>query len=218
MKIKLRCTSPFLSVATLLTALLVSVSCSTTTKTAEWIDQTYKGGPFRNVLIIGVSSDADVRRSYEDTFVSELQKRRIIAVPSYTIMAADTKITQESVRAAIKERDIDAVLITHLIKVEEEYRAKPFRRRGLYINYYGYYSRVYDCVNKPGQCEKHETVRLAIRLYDAKSEKMVWSMQSETVDAESDTSLINSTVMSVIKELDRKNLIGKRMRLPEPES
>ena len=181
------------------------LSACATRPTAEWQDSNYTG-PIRNVLIIGVSDRETSRRIFEETFVSELDTLNVAATASATLMAADEKISKETVQAAIEGKSIDTVLVTRLLGVEErESYHQPTSTR-YYGNYYSYYSQSWNYAYS-GYYRKYQVLKLETNVYDVKTEKLVWSMQSESVDPQSTTQVIKDQIKLVIKALSERELL-----------
>ena len=196
-------------IGTLLLAAVLT-ACTTTKKTAEWRDDTYTGGAFDNILVIGVAKENSVRRMFESNVVSALKARNVTAIPSFSIMATDEKISRESVKAAIAGKKVDAVLVTHLVGVDEQevyYPPTYTPTMGPGYGYYGYYSRVYDYVYEPGYYQKYKVVKIESNLYNVSTEKLVWSMQSETVDPNIEEQLVKDNIKIFMEGLARQGLI-----------
>ena len=96
-------------------------SCATTDLMDSWKDADLKHS-FQHPMIIGVSDSQQTRQLYEKYFVAELKKNNITATPSYTLISSKQKINRETVVAAVKNTDIDAVLVTYLISSDAEVR------------------------------------------------------------------------------------------------
>jgi hypothetical protein len=184
-------------------------ACTTTKPTLEWRDQNYAGGSFDNILIVGVADQETVRRSFENTFVEQLGKENTKATASFAVMPPDARPTEENIRSTIAEIKFDSVLFTHLVGVEEEdvyhppsYSTHPYR------GMYGYHGYVRGYVYEPGYYTRHQTVRLETILYDTETEQIVWSMQSETLNPNSEKALIDAKIKAVIQRLKSQGLIG----------
>lgn len=184
-------------------------ACATTTPVVEWRSPEFKDVSFDDILIIGVSNDNAARRIFEDTFVAELKKLGVTAVSSHSIMAEGQKITRENVEAAIKGNKIHAVLVTHLVGVEtrESYTPPTYRPAPMMGGYYGYYSHVYTYVYEPGYYTRYKVLKLETNLYDTATSKLVWSTQSESVEASNAKKLIDSKIKATIKQLKKQQLI-----------
>ncbi len=206
-----------LPVITLAFSTLLLTSCTNTKITQSWVEPENKNS-YNDLLIIGIAESQQNRRAYESNFVEELNKVKVEAIASYTIIKSDQKIDRETIAKAIKGLEIDAVLVTHLVGVEEEtvYRPPSYTYGGSYGGYYGgahygglysYYPHVNSYVTSPGYYSTHETYTLETSLYDVKSEELVWTARSRTFSPESVDEVIVDLTTLLIKDLEEKNLI-----------
>ena len=193
---------------------LALTACTTDTKLVKaWSDDTYTRGSLRSVLIIGVSDQPSKRRILENSFTKAFKQNRVDALSSLAIMAAETKITKQTVESAISDRNIDAVLVTHLVRVEDKtfysgphpstYRSeREFRQ-----NLWQHYDSVYDYAHDPSLYKKHRSVILETNLYDAKTAKLIWSIQSESLDPRSADEIVQSLGRLIVESLKKQKLI-----------
>ena len=192
-------------------AIVLITSCSNTKLTSVWMDQAKSGKSFNDILIIGIAKEEHNRRLFEEEFTSQLKAAGVDSEVSYKILPEGTKINRDSVAAAIKGKNIDAVIVTHLVKVEEEtvYRQNMDYRPtyGYYNGLYNYYPHVYSTVQTPGYYSTHDVVILETSLYDVTTEELVWSAQSRSFAPESAKEVIDDLVRLVIKDLKEKGLI-----------
>lgn len=184
----------------------VSMLCACATRpTAEWQDDSYSG-PIRDVLIIGVSEQQTNRRIFEDTFVNELRERNVVATASATVLEADEKISKETVETAIAGKSIDTVLVTRLLGVEDRQSYHEPTTARYYRGYYTYYSQSWNYANS-GYYRQYQVLKLETNVYDVKTNRLVWSMQSESVDPQSATQVIEDQIKLVIDTLSDRGLL-----------
>lgn len=201
---------------TLLVATIIFVSSCTNTKISQsWVEPRHKK-IYNDMLIIGIGESEQNRRAYESYFVEELRLRGTEAEASYKLIKSDQKIERETVAKAIKGLDIDAVLVTHLVAVDEEtiYRPSmdymPRYGGGYYGGLYSYYPHVNTYVHRPGYYTTHETYTIESNLYDVESEELIWSARSRTFSPESTDEVIVDLTKLLINDLIDKNLIKKK--------
>lgn len=183
------------------------ISCSGTKLTQTWVDETYYGKSVSDILVIAITHKEDNRRSFEDKFVAQLKVSGVEAVSSADVILipADLELQKEEILRAVNKFKNDAVIITHLVGVEEkESYTRPERDLG---GYYGYYGWVFGYTHEPGYHHTHTLVRLATNLYDVKTEKLIWSGQSETLGPGSVNQIIDDVIEVLIKDLQKNNLI-----------
>ena len=200
--------TPLLAVSS---ALLVA-SCANTKISQSWVEPDNKRS-YNDLLIIGVGESQQNRRAYESHFVEELQAKGTEAVASYKLIPNSEKLNRDTVDKAIQGMEIDGVIVTHLVAVDEEtiYRPSmdymPMYGGGYYGGLYSYYPHVNTYVSRPGYYTTHETYTLETNLYDVESEELVWSARSRTFSPESVSEVINDLTKLLIKDLKEKNLI-----------
>jgi len=194
---------------------LFIISCTNTKITQSWVEPDYKK-TYNDLLIIGIGESEQNRRAYESYFVEELMSRGAEAVASYKLIKSDEKIDRDTVAKAIKGLNIDAVLVTHLVAVDEEtvYRPSmdymPMYGGGYYGGLYSYYPHVNTYVHRPGYYTTHETYTLESSLYDVESEELIWSARTRTFSPESIDEVIVDLTKLLINDLNDKKLIGKK--------
>ncbi len=198
-------------IAATVTSFILITSCSSTKITSVWMDQEKSGSSFNDILVIGIAKEEHNRRLFEEQFTAQLNTAGVESEVSYKILPEGTVINRETVTAAIKGKNIDAVIVTHMVSVEEEtvYRQNMDYRPsyGYYNGMYNYYPHVNTYVHQPGYYTTHDVVKLETNLYEVKSEELVWSAQSRSFAPESAKEVIDSLVKLVIKDLKEKGLI-----------
>lgn len=198
-------------------SMLLLASCANTKIEQSWVEPDNKKS-YNDLLIIGIGESEQNRRAYESNFVEELRKNKIESEASYKLIKSDEKIDRDTVAKAIEGLEIDGVIVTHLVAVDEEtvYRPPTYAYGGTYGSYYGagyyggmysYYPHVNSYVTSPGYYTTHETYTLETNLYDVKSEELVWSARSRTFAPESVDEVIVDLTNLLIKDLKEKNLI-----------
>ncbi len=181
-------------------------ACAGTKLIHTWVDEAHRGKPVSDILVIGLTykGNEEVRRSFEDKFVAQLRAAGIEAISSVDAISipADMKLEKDEILEAVSKFNNDAVIITHLVdKEEKEVYTYADRRHG---SYYGYYGWAY------GHSSTRSTVRLATNLYDVRTEKLIWSGKSETLNPDSTKQMIDDVVKAVIKDLQKNNLLPQK--------
>ena len=127
-------------------------------------------------------------------------------------MPQSTRLTEEQIRGAVEGGGVDGVLISQLLGVDqnEEYvppssYTVPTTHYG--YGYYGYYGASYTTVHQPGYFKTNTTFRVETNLYSVASSDLVWSGQSDTLNPESLTEVIDSMTAAVAKKLKEEKLI-----------
>jgi len=208
--------------ASMLGALLFCAGCggSGTQFSATWTSPDYaQMQDVDEVLVVAVTATEVRRRIFEDSLVSKLQAEEISAYPSNQFHESVDQMDEEEVEALIKERGIEAVIVTRLLNLEREeivvppsttVSSYPSYGRPYYDSWYGYYSHGYGVTHDPGYTYQKVTVSLETNLYDAANGKLIWSGQSDTFNPDSTQDVIGPTTDIIVDELVYQKLLSPR--------
>lgn len=194
---------------------LLMVSCANTKISQSWVEPDNKK-TYKDLLIIGIAESEQNRRAYESYFSDDLRAMGIEAESSYKLIKSNQKIDRDTVSKAIAGLNIDGVIVTHLLAVDEEtiYRPSmdymPMYGGGHYGGLYSYYPHVNTYVTRPGYYTTHETYTIETNLYDVETEELVWSARTRTFSPESVDEVITDLTKLLIKDMSDKNLIKKK--------
>ena len=101
-------------------------ACAASTKIVnEWVSPDYTSPRFRKIMVIGVSKQPSIRRTFEDEFVKQLKATGVEAVPSYLYIPEDGQVDEGRLQAAVKQAGADAVIVTRLVRVEKKTEVSP---------------------------------------------------------------------------------------------
>lgn len=192
-------------------ALLLFNGCASTKVIESSVGSNSKGKTISNVLIIGMASDENNRRLFEKTFVRELKAVGVSAVSSANVIPipADQKLEKEMIEEALDKYNNDTVLVTHIVGIDKKTSYKP-AVYSVGTGYYGYYRYYYGHQIRPSSVSLHTKLGLETKLYDVKSEELIWSCQSQTWETESVKQIIDGVIKVVIKDMKKNNLFPKK--------
>ena len=134
------------------------ISCAGTELTHKQVNETYKGKPVSDILVIAITGNEDSRRSFERRFVAQLNSVGVEAISSEDAipMPSDLILKKEAILNAVNQFENDAVIITHLIDGEE----KEVYTRGGHGGYYGFYHSRFSYAHDPGYSSTRTTLLL----------------------------------------------------------
>jgi hypothetical protein len=190
---------------TILLALLTA--CASTSIVEEWQSPDYKGGPFKRLLVVGVTKEATVRRIFEDEFVRQLRARGTDAVASYTLIPEDGQVDRPRLERAVQESGADGVVITRVLKVEQRTQVVPgtpaFPGFGtdIYRHYGTGWGGVWTGYASPPAVFQYEEVRAETKLFGARNAALVWTAQSEVfapTDARKDSADFAARIIAAL--------------------
>lgn len=158
-------------------ALALLASC-TSRLVSQQSNPDYVGKSFKSVMVVAVTADDIVRRTFEDRLVALLGKRGVKGIPAYAMVQTRGKIEEAELRRAIEQSGAEGVLITRVIRVDRSsgYSSAATLSVGYGGGFYGYYSGVWQTVTTPPQKFSGPSWTLSeTRLFDAKSGALAWT-------------------------------------------
>ncbi|MGH8767892.1 MAG: hypothetical protein ACREVT_06860 [Burkholderiales bacterium] len=195
--------------ATVLLAVLCG--CATTELTHTWKDPQYRGGPVKKIMVAGISNQASVRRTFEDTFAEILRTNGVEAVPSHTVVPEDGQMAEDKLRAAVEQSGADGVLITRMVERQTETtipRATPMPPSiGARHSYYGYYSGAWIGYYEPATVQTFDYIVAETTLFVAANPQPVWSGTTRTMESKDIRAATEGFAKPVIAALKKEGLI-----------
>ena len=200
-------------------AVILAASCSTTKIVHSWSAPGFSKATVKKVLVLGISPNPSIRRTYEDTFSVELEKLGYQAVSGYLWAPDATNLDRDAIAARMSAKHVTHVLVTRMVKVQEvaTYHAPTtvgVGYGGYGPSYYGswssYYSTSYGAVVSPGYTTINNVVELETNVYDASKEKdaLVWSGQSQTwADQTQSGSKINEVISALVYQMRAQGVL-----------
>jgi hypothetical protein len=184
--------------------LLALTACASSKPSVEWRSESFTG-KVDNILIIGVSENAERRYTFESTFVEVLAANKTRAIPSRNLLASSINLRRELVEKAIEGQQVGAVLITRVAGAREmETNSIPDSDRD-----YVYYNIVRRETSQ-AYPDEHKLFTLESRLYDTASGELIWSMLSETMADAKPKEIIENQIRLTTEALANSGLIAAK--------
>jgi hypothetical protein len=210
--------SKILLAATFIVAGFYLQNCGTSTKViGSWTNPDNANNQYSNVMVVGLTSNIVARRNVEDQLVAALQKEGVTAMASINVFTPNfmqNQPSKEEILDRIRKDGYDAVLTVVLLDERTESRYvpgstmyAPVSRYGYYGSFGGYYSNVYPTAYNPGYYTTDKTYVVETNLYDAASENLAWSGQTETYDPSSPETGARSLSLAIADKMDRDGVL-----------
>ena len=193
-------------------AALTPGNCKSTKLLTSWKNPNYTGQRFHKVLVVGMSNNPATRADFEDALSHKVGRDGIEAVPGNSILLRpDTsKIDLDYLKAQLREHQIDAVVVSRLVKVDKNVTYVPGQSYvipyGYYHSFYGYYGAVFQQVYTPDYLQEDTTVRIETTLYATTPPdgELIWTGTSDTFNPKSAHKVIEALAKLVVKELEKE--------------
>jgi hypothetical protein len=175
-------------------------------------DPNFSGGPFKNVLVVGVHRDGNARRRFESTVASAIREGGTAAAPSLNFMRLADQISRDTLAPIVQREGFDAVLVTRLIdsalRVENRQgrtTVEAQRRDDVFLADFFRYD--YVEYQDPMVSTTVRSVVLATDVYAVTNEAKIWSVESTVLDKASVFEAVVDTSRALANALSRDSLI-----------
>lgn len=202
-----------------LTAIFIfSSGCASKRIVSQWSNPDYANlGAFKRIMVVGVTDQDAIRRNFEDRFVRRLGNLGVEALPSYRFIKEPQAPPQREaidsrLKAAVQQAKADAVLVTRLMRVEQQTDITP----GYFAPSFGLgYSRWHSPgwfgadFYYPPRVHRYPVFYSETTLYDANQNEVVWTGTIRTIDPDSADEAIDDYIATVVGALkSRERLRG----------
>ncbi len=188
--------------------LLLLFSCATTKLKSVWKDTAYDGY-VNNIMVVAIAARHDVRKFFEKEFVKQFKEVGVEAMASVEAIPSEDELKANVILAEARKRGIDMIMVTHLVSFDDESVGSTAKHGGIFHTYYdnvsiyvvrsGYYAQ---------GIQRTQAVTLETKIYERKTEKLVWSVTSKTLDPDlSEYNIVKSLSEVIIKNLHENELI-----------
>lgn len=194
----------------LLLFFVFSCGTSSTTITGTWERQDIPRN-YENVLVAALTSRVGVKSTVENHITQTLSEEGIQASQSVELLPPkfiEDENQRQSILNAIKSDGIDAILTVSLIDSDTETRYSrgavsyaPYPAFGYYGNFWRYYNHWYPQFHSPGYYSEDKIYFIETNLYDAETEDLIWSAQSETYNPVSLESFSEGFAEEIVERL-----------------
>ncbi len=167
---------------------------------------------FGNVLVIGIAGDYNNRAHFERQIVSQIRQQGASATTYHSIVGGNNPVEREDVLAAVAQNGFDAVLAVRRLDVNVDVKVKKSRTEidatPIGDRFLNLFRSNYTDYTKAGSVSLSSSALLAVELYDAETQEIVFSFDHETKSETNLGLLIDRTAETIVKRLSREGLLG----------
>lgn len=210
----------------LLLAALVAGGCSRGAQVeSTWLEEVPRGQSFGNWLVVGVTTDFNVRCRYERAMAATLRGTGVKATASCAELSMNDPLVKETLVPVVARLGNDAVLVTELvdrkIAVEQggtdEARGEAYWKATGYGWAYDYYypgafglpvTYVEFTAEDPAFTLRRTTV-IASFVYETREAQRLYAMKVTAKDAESREAVLDVVTMGVAERLQGEGLLRR---------
>jgi hypothetical protein len=197
-------------------AVLAVAGCTTSKITSTWKAESTVPQKYNKIMVLGLIREADrtIQENMENHFVNDLKELGYNAVSSlqeYGPRAFD-KMEEEAAVAKLKTSGVDAVITIVLLDKEKERRYVAgyvhYSPYGYYYNrFWGYRAALYRRIYEPGYYVTNTRYFWESNLYDMHTQKLVFSVQTQSFDPANSESLGHEYGQMIVKSMVKQNVL-----------
>ena len=181
----------------------------------QWRNTNYKGGSFKNILVLAINGKAAARADFEDRMVQEMTRPGVTVTQSYVLMPRPdaTPINVSDLRGYVQDNKFDAVVATRITSLSQHWKEVDpgdFPFEAAYGTFYGYYAAVAPVVYDPSYMEKETDVQVETNWYAtvAPDGQLVWSGTTDTKNPRSEPKAVDGIVKVLVEAIEEQKLIA----------
>jgi hypothetical protein len=190
------------------------ISCAPDSKiTSAWKNAS-RTKSYGHVVVVALTHDVNAKTVVERDLSGALEAKNVTVMKSLDIFPpAFTKdITKEDMLGKIRLAGADAILTVSMINKETKTSYVP-GSPGYVPGFWGYYSYWGPTVYRPGYYTEDRVYYMETNLYDASTDELVWSAQSETYNPSSITGFSKELAKILANRLQKDKIITPASKL-----
>ncbi len=185
---------------------VVAVSCGTSSSLVQrWSDTSFEGQPGQKMIIIALAKSERSQKTWEGAFANVLRQVKVQPIAGSTVLPAMQSADEATLKQAVRETGADLAAVTRLISVDKETTYVPgsayYTPAPAYYGFYGYYSSSYAMVSTPGYYQEDKVYSVETNVYDVRTEKLVWSGVTETINPETGQDAAMSIAGTIVDDM-----------------
>jgi hypothetical protein len=208
----------------LMLAVAAVISCKPSADiTGTWKNPEANPQSIRKVMVMTLNGSIEARKIIENSLTSALRQRGYQALSGLETLPRGTaaEVADEEAKATvldkIKGTETDAILTIALLNDHTEVRYvpgadryDPVPRFGYLPDFWGYYSDLYPVLNTPAYYQEEKVYFLEVNLYDAKTEQLLWSAQSQTYSPDNLSSVSIDFSAVLVRKMEKDGVINSQ--------
>lgn len=191
---------------------VVAVSCGTSSSLVQrWSDPNFEGQPGQKMIIIALAKSERNQKTWEGAFANILREVKVQPIAGSTVLPLQQAADEAALKQAVKETGADLAAVTRLVSVDKETTYVPgsayYTPAPAYYGFYGYYASSYAMVSTPGYYQEDKVYSVETNVYDVRTEKLVWSGVTETINPETGQDAAMSIAGTIVDDMIASKVI-----------
>jgi hypothetical protein len=194
----------FAAIVTALTASLLLVGCASTTLRTAWFDSDFTGGPFKRILVVGVTPTLTDRRVFDDMFAQALTAAGVQGIPGYQFVPDAPRVSEAAFDEGVAKSGADGLLLVRLLGVDQRTQVSTIMVPAGYGPYGSVWGPMWYAVPN---VQQYQTANVETTLFEVKTHRPVWSATTETLNPSSVAAETPGFAKLIIGQLAARGLL-----------
>lgn len=189
----------------LLAVIAIASACATTpaSNVIKTVHDVEGAAPFSNILVVSVAGDIATRTEFEQAIASAISTEETTVTPFFTVVGRTPQLTRNILNNVVRAREFDAIILTRL-QGQDRADLVPNRPTGRLFNLYLY---DYAELNFPADIEVGSTVSFVVEVYETRTAKKVWAIESLIFDSKTVESVLSEQLAAISAEILKDGLV-----------
>jgi hypothetical protein len=202
----------------IISLMLIIAGCTSSRITSSWKAENTTVQKFNKIMILGLIREADrtLQQNMESHLVGDLKDLGYNVVSALNELGprAFDNMEEETAINKLKTSGVDAVITIVMLdkQKEQKYVAGSiyYSPYGYYYNrFWGYRTTLYRRIYEPGYYVTETKYFWESNLYDMRTQKLVYSVQTESFDPVNSESLAHEYGLLIVKDMVKQNVLIK---------
>ena len=164
--------------------------CNASQLASSWKNPQYTNPGYKKILVIALGKRTDLRRSFEDDFVQQLAPLGVHGIQGYNYFPGETdRVDKSALADAVRASGAEAVIITRLLRTDEQVNVSPGMASYPSPGMFGYYDQAWSGYYEPPHPAEFygyprvytdTIVQMETNLFDAATSALVWTGTTQT--------------------------------------
>ncbi len=181
---------------------------------------------YDNIMVAGLTQNIEAKSTIENDLLMALTEKGVTVFKSIDAFPHTfTKdVSKEEMLSKIRKQGADAILTVTLVDKQTESRYVPgnygYAPMPMYNRFWGYYNYWGPTMYSPSYYTQDRIYYMETNVYDAKTEELVWSAESETYNPENLSGFSPELAKIIASKLVKDGIVvpGKKISRPDKQA
>lgn len=196
------------------------IGCSSLNLTNETLNPEVPKVRLKNILVVGVSPDLEIRKEFEFKFARLLNQYKINALQSAVVFDSifkNPEKTEEEMREQLEllsSKGYDVILVTLLRGVDENtaYSGENIKFDYHFRHFFAYYLMFQNAYYDKDRYKDYKVYHVQTSIYKLNNNSdlsLVWTASYDLINSDNKDKMIDKYIKKVINSLEKEKLIRR---------